>query len=284
MPGSSQIFETEYDLRRIAQGLSNKFPGVHGLYLFGSRRYRTLSPRSDVDVLVHLDQFIRPSDLRLFAQLQCPALDIFIIDGAKAVSATNESYLEATTFDALIDMLRAVKFWSRDEGFLEADIDWKFSIRDDLEFRPTALLPSNPSVDSVLPNGLFSGTRSYIERVVDQINASYNYGLFDCCAVMCRRLLETLIIETYESKGLGSDIKAPGGHFMMFSGLLSQVESETRFTLERNALAGLKAFKTLGDLSAHNRRFNARQDDIDRIRNDLRVAAEILLYESELKS
>ncbi len=63
-----------------------------------------------------------------------------------------------------------------------------------------ALEPIEPRAsDSVLPRVLFSNTRVYLERVVDQINKSYDMQLWDCCAVMCRRLLETLVIETYEN-------------------------------------------------------------------------------------
>ena len=51
------------------------------------------------------------------------------------------------------------------------------------------------------------------------------------------------------------------GNFMMFSGLLAHLEADTKINLSRNAKAGLKAFKRLGDLSAHNRRFNAELDD-----------------------
>ena len=53
----------------------------------------------------------------------------------------------------------------------------------------------------MLPIDLFDGTRGYIEKVVLQINASFDASLYDCCAVMCRRLLETLIIECYEANG-----------------------------------------------------------------------------------
>ena len=38
-----------------------------------------------------------------------------------------------------------------------------------------------------------------MEKVLSQINGSYDCALFDCTAVMCRRLLETLIIEAYEA-------------------------------------------------------------------------------------
>lgn len=131
--------------------------------------------------------------------------------------------------------------------------------------------------NAVLPLELFVGSRDYIERVVLQLNASYDNSLFDCCAVMCRRLLETLIIEVYEAHGRAGELKGADGNFMMFAGLLSHIEKDRKFNVGRSALHGLRDFKRLGDLSAHNRRFNARKDDIDRIRNGLRVAAEELL-------
>lgn len=135
-----------------------------------------------------------------------------------------------------------------------------------------------PRTNAVLPADLFDGTRTYIEKVVAQLNASFQANLYDCCAVMSRRLLETLIIEVYEAKGWADDLKNADGRFMMFSGLLSKLESEKRFNLGRNALEGLKAFKRLGDQSAHDRRFNARRDDIIRIRDGMRVACEDLLH------
>jgi hypothetical protein len=136
-----------------------------------------------------------------------------------------------------------------------------------------------PEVNTVLPLELFSGARGYIRKVVVQLNAAYEYSLFDCGSVMARRLLETLIIETYEAKGRQDDLKGADGNFMMFSGLLGVVEADPSVLgLSRNAKKGLTDFKKLGDLSAHNRRFNAVQNDIDRIRDGIRVASEELLH------
>lgn len=135
-----------------------------------------------------------------------------------------------------------------------------------------------PASDSMLPREMFADTRGYIVRVVDQVNKSYDGQLWDCCAVMCRRLLETMIIELYEGLGRAADIKGSDGHFMMLNGLLGILEKDTSIHLGRNASRGLKDFKQLGDLSAHNRRFNATRNDLDRIRDGLRVAAEELLH------
>jgi hypothetical protein len=145
--------------------------------------------------------------------------------------------------------------------------------------KPRVPFPS----DSVLPRDLFASTRGYIERVVEQINRSYDVELWDCTAVMCRRLLETLIIETYEKAGRAADVKDKDGQFAMFSGLIAVVETDRTINLGRNARRGLKDMKQLGDLAAHNRRFNARKDDIDRVRDGLRIAAEEFLYLAGLR-
>lgn len=135
-----------------------------------------------------------------------------------------------------------------------------------------------PKSDSVLPRELFKFAHGYNIKVLDQLNAAYEYSLFDCCAVMCRRLLETLIIESYESAGISGDLKTADDNFMMFSGLLGKIKKDNALGMSRNCIKALKDFKKLGDLSAHNRRFNARQNDIDRIRDDIRIASEELLH------
>jgi hypothetical protein len=158
--------------------------------------------------------------------------------------------------------------------------------RRDLDGTLGALVPRPKplaNTDSVLPKDLFSKTRGYIERVVEQMNKSYDVGLYDCCAVMCRRLLETLIIEVYEHSGQSASVKAADGNFLMLSGLVSHLEADASLTLSRNGMKGVKDFKALGDLSAHNRRFNAQKSDIDRVRDGLRVVAEELLHLSGLR-
>lgn len=140
------------------------------------------------------------------------------------------------------------------------------------------LPPKIKLTDSILPRALFENTRTYLEKIIFQINGSYDSGFYDCCAVMCRRALETLIIEVYESAGKPNEIKGVDGNFFMFADLLRVLEKDTTFHLSRNCKQGLADFKKLGDLSAHNRRFNARKEDIDRIRDGIRIAGEELLH------
>lgn len=130
--------------------------------------------------------------------------------------------------------------------------------------------------DSFIPRENFEGSKDYIKRVVRQINLSYDGELFDCCAVMCRRLLETLIIETFESAGRENEIKGADGHYIGFGEMLPVVENAAWLNLSRLGLKAIKEFKRLGDLSAHNRRYNAKRSDLDPHKPHLRLAAEEL--------
>ena len=127
-------------------------------------------------------------------------------------------------------------------------------------------------------------TRGYIERVVNQINGSYEKGWFDGCAVMMRRLIETLIIECFEAAKLSSQIKdSRSGEFLFLSDLIAKLLQEPSFNLGRLAKKGLSSLKTVGDLSAHSRRYNANREDIDKISSDFRVVCQELIYLAKLK-
>ena len=102
-------------------------------------------------------------------------------------------------------------------------------------------------------------------------------------AVMSRRLLETLLIEAFETLGEADALKDGEGNFRMLSGMLAVVDGSNQIALSRNGMKGLRDFKRLGDLSAHNRRFNARKDDIERIRDGIRIVSEELLHAANLK-
>lgn len=121
------------------EDLLHHYTSVNELYLFGSRRYDHQSLRSDIDILVVSDSYIKPSLLRQYTE-HSPALDLFVVEGARATSCINESYIETETFDELISILDAVKVWTRDDGFIEPPgVKTSFKIRKGLEFVMTCL-------------------------------------------------------------------------------------------------------------------------------------------------
>jgi hypothetical protein len=140
-----------------------------------------------------------------------------------------------------------------------------------------------PESEQVLAGSLVRGTRGYIEKIVAQINGSYENGWFDACAVMVRRLVETLIIEAFEEHGLAAKIKNSNSDFLYLSDLVDSTLSEPSWNLGRNTKSALPRLKSIGDLSAHSRRFVAHRSDIDKIVGDLRVVVQELTYLAGLK-
>lgn len=135
----------------------------------------------------------------------------------------------------------------------------------------------------VIMSSLTRDTRSYIESIANQINGAYANGWYDACAVMIRRLIETLLIETFEKHGAAANIKTPAGDYMFLRDMITATIAETSWTPSRNLKAALPRLKDVGDKSAHNRYYIARKGDIQPWLSDIRLAVEELLLRSGLK-
>src|SRR5580704_976830 len=119
------------------------------------------------------------------------------------------------------------------------------------ESAPKAFVPpsqgTRPANEFILPHAMVRGTRGYIEKVVNQINGCYEKGWFDGCAVMMRRLIETLIIECFEKHGIADKIKNPvTSDYLYLGDLITATLAETAWTLGRDAKKGLPRLKTIG--------------------------------------
>lgn len=133
-----------------------------------------------------------------------------------------------------------------------------------------------------LVESVWKGTRGYIEKVCSQMNGCCYYHYYDGAAVLMRRIIETLIIECYEKNGNSDYIKDSHGNYFMLSGLVEKALSQDGLSLGREAKKALKEIKALGDRSAHNRRYNARVEDLAKIRDGLRIVVEELINIAEL--
>jgi hypothetical protein len=142
---------------------------------------------------------------------------------------------------------------------------------------------TRPSNEFILPHAMVRGTRGYIEKIVFQINGCYEKGWFDGCAVMMRRLMETLIIECFEKHLIADRIKNPNGDFFYLADLIAKITQESTWNLGRNTKHALPKLKSLGDQSAHSRRYTAHREDIDKLSNDFRTVCQELIYLAGLK-
>ncbi len=132
----------DIDLQAAISVLVGKFETIENVYIFGSRRYKTESTRSDIDLLLTTAKRIKHSDLRDHTLESCTALDLFILDDNKAVSIANESYIDDENQSKLLAKLNAVKLYHRGVGFTE-------------EMKDFAVLPLDSRVNhklSTLPN------------------------------------------------------------------------------------------------------------------------------------
>ncbi len=139
------------------------------------------------------------------------------------------------------------------------------------------------TTQSVILTSLVRGTRGYIEKVSNQINGAYENGWYDACAVMLRRLIETLIIETFEQHGIASKIQNSAGDFLYLRDLIDKMLAEKTWNLSRNTKQALPKLKDVGDKSAHSRRYVAQRGDIQPLLTDIRTVVQELVYLSGLK-
>ena len=137
--------------------------------------------------------------------------------------------------------------------------------------------------DCLLPSELVSSTRVYLEKLVHQINGCYQFGFYDACIVLARRLMESLIIEIYISGGRTFEIKNSQGDFFQLDRLISYVISDNAITLSRNSPNIMSKLKELGDIAAHDRFYITYQSDIDDFQIKLRKLIIELLSLSGIK-
>jgi hypothetical protein len=100
---------------------------------------------------------------------------------------------------------------------------------------------------------------------------------------MIRKFVEILIIEVYEKHKKAADIKDKNGDFLMLRDLITITMADSAWNLSRETKRVLPEVKSLGDRSAHNRRYIAKQADVDKVIPSLRVLADDLLHLANLK-
>lgn len=138
---------------------------------------------------------------------------------------------------------------------------------------------AQPSLkELVVPEIFFKrANRNYLVMVGRQINRTYENACYDACAVMVRRLIESLIIEVFEAKNLANEIKGPDDNFLYLSQLIDKINTHMEWGLSRNAKQALKRLKSIGDVSAHTRRYVAPRHDIEELIPDIRIVVQELL-------
>lgn len=139
------------------------------------------------------------------------------------------------------------------------------------------------SGDAILPLALYEGTRGFIESLAKQINASFEYNIFDGCAVLMRRLIEVLLILAYEHNNIEADITDGNGQYLPLERVIAHAKASSKLRLSRDSKSMLDEMRSLGNFSAHKIYFNCRRSDVERVRGNYRATVEELLYKSGIR-
>jgi hypothetical protein len=146
--------------------------------------------------------------------------------------------------------------------------------------------PTMDHATGYLPEAVWRNTRGYIEAVCRQLNGCFKSAYYDAAAVMLRRLLETLIVESYEHLKREAEIRDGGGQYLMLRDVVERACGEkghAGLNLGRDSKATLKDARDIGNWSAHARRYSAISTDLTKIQAGVRVAVQELIHIANLK-
>ncbi len=128
-----------------------------------------------------------------------------------------------------------------------------------------------------LPMEIVDGTRGYIENVVRQINVCFQHNALDACGVMARRLLETLIIEVFEKRGLADRIKDGAGNYLMLADLVKQLINTPETPVGKTTRTELPKIAVVLNNCAHSRAFNVSRAQLIQLQTWIVIAAQELV-------
>jgi hypothetical protein len=173
---------------------------------------------------------------------------------------------------------------------MNKDLAYIRNIRKFIENIPPETRPKRRKVtieeefsDDILPFELYQGTRKNIEKVANQINKSFYYGIYDATSVLMRRLVEMLLILTFKEVKQEDSIRDSAENYLQLSEIINQAKQNKQIDLTRNAKGYLNIFKEHGDLSAHNPFYNCTLKDLQNVQHKYRSLIEELFYKSGIR-
>jgi hypothetical protein len=118
--------------------------------------------------------------------------------------------------------------------------------------------------DDLIPNSINFGEKKIFDCLRREANGAYDQGLYNASAVMCRRLMETLLIEAFDAQGKIADI-LDGKEIKQLSDILGTVKSGNSLRISRSSRPILERVKQVGDTAAHGRYYLSTKKDLDEL-------------------
>jgi hypothetical protein len=138
------------------------------------------------------------------------------------------------------------------------------------------------SEGSLIDEKKFCGKRTFLDKLIFQINHSYENNCYDAAAVLMRRLFELLLIMAYQNIGIDNEIKdSNGSGYKMLDGIVKNAIGNSTLKLSR-IKTDFDSFRLVGNNSAHGIFYTAGKKDIDDIKIKYRVMIEELYNKAGL--
>ena len=118
------------------------------------------------------------------------------------------------------------------------------------------------SQESLLPEELFKHLPLGIQALCEQINASYENNLFDCSAVLMRRLLKNLLVLSYQNAGIESEIIDDSGRLFALEAIVDNAAQNEALALSNDTKTSLLLLTELGNYSTRKMWYSYTQQDI----------------------
>lgn len=99
-----------------------------------------------------------------------------------------------------------------------------------------------------------------------------------------RRLLEVMLILTYEELRVEAEIQDSAGQYKQLNEIINNAIANKTLALSRNTKDSLHTFRKLGNFSAHKVYYNANRKSIESVILDYKATIEELLYKSNLRN
>jgi hypothetical protein len=140
--------------------------------------------------------------------------------------------------------------------------------------------PSTPTgvADAFIDPGIFRDCPHFISYLVPQINGCWDRAWLEACALIIRRLLETLIIWLFDQRGWSVENRDTDGSYFKLQTLVDKVCGDSRIRLTSREASGLQHLKAIGDEAAHDFKVRVRRNDLKSHRLELRLACERLIF------
>lgn len=138
------------------------------------------------------------------------------------------------------------------------------------------------SDSELLDENKFCGKRTYLTKLIQQVNFTYGKNCYDACAVLLRRIFEIVLVLCFQNSGIENEISKQDGSHMMLEGITKKAINNKTLNISKRITDNFELFREVGNNSAHSITYTASKKDIDDIKIAYRVMLEDLYNKAGL--